>query len=141
MSTYNIYRNINQDEFVQLKLMLNKIEPVSSAIMQMNDFYPNRINYNDVLALDYIHKDQNFQGNIGVKYDDEISTQDRIAFKFYLLKSYDLSGFRYYTKESLEGIYTIEEVLKRYVELFNQCLHRYSVIKQKDLSETIELRT
>jgi hypothetical protein len=140
MNWYSDYKNINREDFEDIKLILDRIERISSPIMQMDDFYANRINYDEALGLDYLHEDTDFEGNIGLTYDEEQSTTEHKLFRFYILKTYDANGYRFYKKDGLKEFYSIVEVEKKFIQLFKECLDIYNSLKKDELIEKIKLK-
>lgn len=139
MAWYSIYKNISKSDFERIKSKLILIEKISSPLMQMNGFYLNRINYDEGLDLDYISEAGNFKGNIGVTYDESNSAIETPIFNFYILKTYDANGQRFYKKEQLGQLCSLEEVEKDFIELFKKCIHIYNSFQREDLTESIEL--
>jgi len=137
--TYIIYKNIKENEFIEIKSRLDLIEKISSLLMKTHGFDLSERYYNDVLALDYVHEDNNFGGNIGITYDEEESGSEKKVFKFYVLKAYDTSTQRFYKREMLPKLYSLKEVEKEFVSLFETCISIYNAWGKEDLTEFIDL--
>ena len=140
MSWYSNYKNVSEEDFRIIKLKLDSFERIISPMMQMNGFYLNRISYDENLNLDYIQDRQSFDGNIGMTYLTDKSINKQWKFGFYILKAHDLSNRRYYKRVELPGIYSLEQLEKSYIKLFEECLSIYSKIEMSDLTESIELK-
>jgi hypothetical protein len=137
---YIIYKGINENEFTVLKEKLNNIERISSPLMQMHDFFLNRESYDEALALDYLHKDEKFQGNIGLKYIEKVTPSDLHLFEFYILKAYDKGELRFYQRVIIKKKNTLDEVYGNIYKPFNECLVIYESIKEDEMVENIKLR-
>ena len=140
MSWYSNYKNVSEEDFRIIKLKLDSFERIISPMMQMNGFYLNRISYDENLNLDYIQDRQSFDGNIGMTYLTDKSINKQWKFGFYILKAHDLSNRRYYKTFELPEIYSLEQLEKSYIKLFEECLSVYDKIEMSDLTESIELK-
>ena len=140
MSWYSNYKNVTEKDFREIKVKLDSIERIISPMMQMNGFYLNRISYDENLNLDYIQDRQSFDGNIGMTYLTDKSINKQWKFGFYILKAHDLSNRRYYKTVELQEIYSLEQLEKSYIKLFEECLSIYDKIEMSDLTESIELK-
>ena len=140
MSWYSNYKNVSEEDFRINKLKLDSFERIISPMMQMNGFYLNRISYDENLNLDYIQDRQSFDGNIGMTYLTDKSINKQWKFGFYILKAHDLSNRRYYKTVELQEIYSLEQLEKSYIKLFEECLSIYDKIEMSDLTESIELK-
>src|SRR6187401_1658964 len=140
MSWYSNYKNVSEEDFRIIKLKLDSFERIISPMMQMNGFYLNRISYDENLNLDYIQDRQSFDGNIGMTYLTDKSINKQWKFGFYILKAHDLSNRRYYKTVELQEIYSLEQLEKSYIKLFEECLSIYDKIEMSDLTESIELK-
>ena len=138
MSWYSNYKNVSEEDFRIIKLKLDSFERIISPMMQMNGFYLNRISYDENLNLDYIQDRQSFDGNIGMTYLTDKSINKQWKFGFYILKAHDLSNRRYYKTVELQEIYSLEQLEKSYIKLFEECLSVYNKIEMSELTESIE---
>ena len=139
MSWYSIYKNINENEFADLKNRFDQIERIVSPRMQMNGFYLDRTSFDEIVGLDYISSNNDFYGNIGVLFDDDKS-YDVKKFNVYVLKSYDKNGTRYYKRIDLSSGLTINEIEENCIKLFDECVSFFFSIKKEDLNESILLK-
>lgn len=137
---YIIYDRVGEKEFIEIKERLNNIETIASPLMQMSGFYLNRRQYKELLSLDYVHEDNEYMGNVGLKYDEEGSGKSEMVFKFYILKAYDENGRRFYKKSGLDERFTIEQVEKDFVSLFQKCLIMYDLLNKEDLTDSVLLK-
>jgi hypothetical protein len=140
MSWYSNYKNVTEKDFREIKVKLDSIERIISPMMQMNGFYLNRISYDENLNLDYIQDYQTISGNIGMTYLTEKSINKQWRFGFYILKAHDSSNRRHYKTVELPEIYSLEQLEKSYIKLFEECLSIYDKIEMSDLTESIELK-
>jgi len=140
MSWYSSYKNVSEKDFRAIKLKLDSFERIISPIMQMNGFYLNRISYDENLNLDYIHDAETFYGNIGMIYLTEKSANKQWRFGLYILKSHDSSNCRYYKTVELPEIYSLKQLEKLYIKLFEECISIYNKIEKSDLTESITLK-
>lgn len=140
MSWYSNYKNVSEKDFRTIKLKLDSFERIISPMMQMNGFYLNRISYDENLNLDYLHEDQTFDGNIGLTYLTEKSINNQWRFGFYILKAHDSSNRRHYKTVELPEIFSLEQLEKSYIKIFEECLSIYDKIEMGDLSESITFK-
>lgn len=138
---YIIYKNLGEKTFDVLKEQLNKIEAISSAFMQQNDFYLNRKSYSDVLALDYLNNRGSFYGNIGLRYSDNPGLNAMDQFEFYVLKALDKGDERFYKRILFPEKYPLDIIFANVYSFFGDCLSLYESIKEEDLHEKIILRS
>jgi hypothetical protein len=138
--SYSIYKNVRNEDFDVLKRELDFIERISTPFMQRNDFYLNKDHSEDVLGIDYFCKSSKYLGNIGMKYNEEKSTQQVRLFEFYILKAYDTEEKRFYKKEHLNEVYTLEQIKEQSYDLFGKCISIYNSLTDKDLVNNVTLR-
>ncbi len=129
--TYMIYKNIGEGEFLASKRKLDDIEAISSPIMQKHEFYLNKRDYDEILALDYIYQNDFFMGNIGVAYHEVLTSNMELEFKFYILKAFDLNHKRYFKKIELEKSYSLEEIETEIISLFEKCIYVYNDLRKR----------
>jgi len=77
---------------------------------------------NDGLIVDYIFKDSEFYGNIGVKFDDLPKQQ---TFTFYVTKSFDEKRKRYFIRKDIFSKRTFEYFENNINEFVQQALEQY----------------
>jgi hypothetical protein len=138
---YNIYKNVDDIRFEQLKSKLSIIEPVSNKLMNQYQFQLNMRYHTDSLALDYGYNHDGIMGNIGCAYDDDAGKRDGLdMFSYYLLKARDIGDTRYGKRISLPQHYTIDEVEGNFVEIFSELIEKFFAIGIEELTETRERR-
>ena len=135
---YIPYKNITENEFIDIKSRLSFIEKISSPLMKTHGFTLSEKFREDVLALDYVYEDNNFGGNIGVTFDEEESSNIKKVFKFYILKAYDTDTQRFYKREKLDKLYSLEEVENGFISLFERCIVIYDSWVKEELTEFID---
>jgi len=142
MSWYSNYKNVLEKDFRTIKLKLDSFERIVSPMMQMNGFYLDRISYDENLNVDYLQEDQTLSlyGNIGLTYLTEKSINKQWKFGFYILKAHDSNNRRFYKTVELPEIYSLEQLEKLCIKLFEECLSIYRKIEMSDLTESITLK-
>lgn len=118
-----------------MKSRLDSIEGISTSLMKSHGFNLSERYYADVLALNYVHEDNTFLGNIGVAYDEDESSTEKKVFQFYALKAYDTETQRFSKREKLPKLYSLEEVEKDFISLLDACISIYNTWEKDDLTE------
>ncbi|WP_295792718.1 hypothetical protein [Mucilaginibacter sp.] len=96
---YNVYSNINDDEFFEIEDKLVKLESAIARILQPKHWrLTNTVRNNDALIIDLTCRDGEFYGNIGVEFEDK---PQKKTFRFYVTKSFDEKNKRYFIRTDI----------------------------------------
>ena len=84
---YNVYSNISDAEYFSIEDRLIRLESAMAKTLRKKGWrLSETVINNDALVVDYIFKDSEFHGNIGIAFDDLPKQQ---TFSFYVTKSFD----------------------------------------------------
>ncbi|ASU36315.1 hypothetical protein MuYL_4430 [Mucilaginibacter xinganensis] len=84
----------------------------------------------DALAVDFIKTDTLLSGNIGITFDD---LAKRTTFTFYITKSFDEKGIRYFLRDYILKNQEIIFFENRVEELTNLALEKYDAWNNYDI--------
>ena len=90
---YNIYQNINEDDYFFIEDKLIVIEEEMNALLKGIGWHLRSVKNTDGLAIDFTSKQSDFYGNMGILFDDNPRIK---TFTFFVTKSFDEGFIRYF---------------------------------------------
>lgn len=96
---YNIYNNLSERKYLKIQSKMAVWEHQMSTLLHpLNWKITENVSNNDVLIVDFIKRGQDFNGNIGIQYEDKTYN---ITFNFYVTKGFDENNYRYFLCQNL----------------------------------------
>jgi hypothetical protein len=132
---YNPYKNISEEDFLNLESRLVSLRNVINRIIDNSHFTLTPHDNPDALAVGIRYDHDSMKGGIGISFDDEPGSP---TFSCHLIKSYDTSDKRYFLKEYIIQHITISEVENTIISLMEKAQKRYMEIKKADLKDFLE---
>lgn len=130
--SYIIYRTIKEEEFNNLHKRINNLRAYFETYLGEYGFkLTNKNDLSDILGLDFIYRDQKYNGNIGFLFDDKGIAS---TFTFYVTKSFDIKSKRYFRRVNV-----LENVDLNYIEtnmrkILEKSIYTYTSLRDDQLS-------
>jgi hypothetical protein len=128
---YNVYSNISDRKYLEVEKKMSIWEHyMFRVLLPLGWRCTKKVIENDALIVDFTKDDKTFRGNMGIVYEDK---PGKITFNFYLTKSFDESGFRYFFALDIFSGREAESFENDIVELTKSTLEKYSTITKSDV--------
>jgi hypothetical protein len=121
---YNVYKTINDAEYQELEQKLIILEGKMKDILTAHNFYITlSVAESDALAIDFTKQENNFYGNVGIKFDD---VKDRKTFSLYIAKAVDIENIRFYRNEHLLANRALEYIRENILNILDNAIRIYN---------------
>jgi hypothetical protein len=128
---YNIYKNISDKDFTDIKEELSKLNNLilQSFPEQLAHLY--RADESDYLALNFTFATQlPYLGNLAIMYED---LPGKITFSIGIVKALDKGGVRFYKKEDIVENIDIDTLRTRVLDYCESAIQKYQSWSANDL--------